>query len=214
MHYSIDLLKGQGIPARSRPEGIIATAITAVVPLVIALSIIGLYFSTKVVIEVHKTEIANCQRRIEEFSSQMIDYKSRSSLKADYEGCLSETSIALGKHNQWSDILVAVVENLPDSLVLNKLSVQENKVRVKVPDKNNPGEKIEKIVPSRTLSMKLEGPSSDDTDKAVKKFRKRLQLSSVLGPKLEDIPVSQEVDVEDGHNVISYELKCIFKPQI
>jgi hypothetical protein len=62
--------------------------------------------------------------------------------------------------------------------------------------------------------MDLEGPTSSETDRAVKEFRRRLQMSSVLGPYLEDIPVSQEVGEQGDRNVMSYELKCIFKPRI
>ncbi|MBN1795554.1 MAG: hypothetical protein JW804_02675 [Sedimentisphaerales bacterium] len=214
MYYTIDLLKGQGIPAKSRPEGIVAMVITAAVPFVIALSMIGIYLSAKVIIGIHKSEIANYERKIEEFSDRMITYKNKCQQKAELQRYLSETSEVIDKHNQWSVILVTIVENMPDSLVLNRLSVNENKVRVTVPDKKNPDKKKQLMVPSRTLSMILQGSSSAETDRAVKEFRKRLQLSSVLGPKVEDIPVSQKVDEENNQKIISYEMKCIFKPQI
>lgn len=214
MLYTIDLLKGRGIPAKSKPEGIIATAITVLVPLIIALSMAGLYLSTKILNDLQRSEIARYNRKIEENAANITEYENRCNLKKNFEGCLSETATALGEHEQWSDILVAIVENMPESLVLNKLMVQENRIRVKVPDRNNQGQTIDKMVPSRALSMELEGSSFSQTDEAVKEFRKRLQHSSVLGPNLEDIPVSQEVDENGDSNVVKYELKCIFKPQI
>jgi Tfp pilus assembly protein PilN len=129
-------------------------------------------------------------------------------------GCLSDVSSAIGKHTQWSDILVTMVKNMPDSMVLTNLEAKERSVKRKVPQKGDPGKMVSISVPVRTLQMSISGSSRYDCDKAVRDFRDRLRFSTLLGPKLEDIRVSQKSDTLDGRDVISYEIDCIFKPQL
>lgn len=212
--YAIDLLKGQGIPARSRPEGIVVIAITTLVPVIVAIAMVGVYLSNKVIINVQKQEVAGFERKIDNLSEAMGIYKSYSQKKGRIQQCLTEASNVIGRRSQWSDILVAIVENMPESLVLKRLSLKQSTTRVKVPDKDNPDTKVEMTVPFRTLSMSLDGPAGKQTDKAVKEFREKLRSSSVLSSKVEDMPVSQEVDFVGDKEMITYELKCIFRPQI
>ena len=40
--FDIDLLKGQGIPIRSRPEGVAVAIVTVAVPVIIAIVMFGL----------------------------------------------------------------------------------------------------------------------------------------------------------------------------
>ncbi len=69
--FTIDLLKGEGIPARSRPEGIVTIAIAIIVPVAIAIAMLGIYFSNRVVINVQKREISNYDQKIAGLSDAM-----------------------------------------------------------------------------------------------------------------------------------------------
>jgi Tfp pilus assembly protein PilN len=212
--FTIDLLKGQGIPARSRPEGIIATAVTVVVPVVIAVTMVGVYLSNRVVINIQRREIAGYEKKTAGMSDAMRAHKLYEKRKDAIQQRISETAGAIESYEQWSDILVTVVENMPDSLVLERMAVESRTSKVKVPDKKNPDKKVDKSMLTRTLNMTLGGAAGEASDREVQAFRDRLRVSSVLGPKLEDIPVSQQVEMVDGREVITYEMKCIFKPQI
>ena len=46
--FTIDLLKGRGIPARSRPEGIVAAAVAMAMPIVVTILLLGVFISNKV----------------------------------------------------------------------------------------------------------------------------------------------------------------------
>ena len=74
--FTIDLLKGQGIPARSRPEGIIATAVTIVVPIAIALTMLGIYLSSRIVMNIYKQEISSYEKKIATMSEAMKIHRS------------------------------------------------------------------------------------------------------------------------------------------
>jgi len=212
--YSIDLLKGKGIPARSKPEGIVVIAVTTLVPVIFALVMVGFYLNNKITINLRKHEVAGFERKIDNLSEAMSIYRSYSQKKGRIQQCLTEASGAIGRRSQWSGILVAIAENMPESLVLKRLSLKQSTTRVKVPDKNNPDTKVEITVPFRTLSMLLDSPADRQTDKAVKEFREKLRSSSVLSSQVEDIAVSQEVGFVGNKEMITYDLKCIFRPQI
>jgi Tfp pilus assembly protein PilN len=212
--FTIDLLKGQGIPIRSRPENIAVGSVTFAVPVIIAIVMFGFYLSDRVVISVQKRGIVSYEANINKLSDAAELQKSFEREKNAINGCLSDVSSAIGKHTQWSDILVTLVRNMPDSMVLTRLEAKERSIRREVPQKGDPGKMVSISVPVRTLQMSISGNSHYNCDKAVRDFRDRLRFSKLLGPKLENIRVSQKSDTLDGRDVISYEIDCIFKPQL
>ena len=52
--FTIDLLKGQGIPIKSRPEGIVIAAVTLAVPIIIAVIIFSFYLNNSIVISIQR----------------------------------------------------------------------------------------------------------------------------------------------------------------
>ena len=54
----------------------------------------------------------------------------------------------------------------------------------------------------------------EPSDKAVRDFRNRLQSSEVFAQKLKNIIVSQKSDKLDGEDAVSYEIDCVFKPEL
>jgi len=211
--FTIDLLKGQCIPIKGRPESVAVTAATFAVPVIVAIVMFGFYLSNGVVISVQKQRIVGYEANIDKLSDATELQKSFEQEKKAIGNCLSEVSSAIGRHTQWSPILVTMVKNMPDSMVLTKLEVKEHSVRRKVPKRNDPGKMVDISVPVRTLQMSISGSPQHDCDRAVRDFRNSLRSSSLLGPKLEDIRVSQKSDTLEGQRVVSYEIDCIFKPE-
>jgi Tfp pilus assembly protein PilN len=212
--FKIDLLKGQGIPAKSRPESIAIVAVAFAVPVITAIVMFGFYLSDRIVMSVQEQRIANYEANIGKLSDAAELQKSFEREKKAIRSCLSEVSSTIGRHTQWSGILATLVRNMPDSMVLTRLEAKRRSVKRKVPKKNEPGKTIDVSVPVRTLQMSISGSPDYNCDKAVKDFRNRLRFSSLLGPKLEDIRVSQKSDTLEGRDVVSYEIDCIFKPEL
>ncbi len=208
------MLKGQGIPARSRPEGIVATAVTVVLPVAIAMTMLGIYLSSRVVINIQRREISGYEQKIAELSDAMRIHRSYQQRKETIQQRISEAAEAIAEHEQWSEILVTIVENMPESLVLRRMVVEQRTSKVKVADSEDPQKKVDKMVSARTLHLTLGGAAGEISDREVQAFRDKLRVSSVLGPKLEDVPVSQQVEMVDNREVITYEMKCILRPQI
>lgn len=212
--FTIDLLKGQGIPIKSGPWGVVIAATAFAVPIFVAMVMLGFYLGDRIAISAKKQEIVNYEGYISKLSDAVKLQESFEKEKNNINSCLSEALSSAGEHTQWSPILATVVENMPDSMVLTRLEVKQRSANKKVPQKDDPNKMIDVGVSASTLQMSVSGRSQANNDKAVKDFKDRLRLSALLAPKLEDIIVSQKSDTFEGQDVVSYEIDCIFKPEL
>ena len=212
--FTIDLLKGQGIPIKRKPWGVAIAALAFAVPILVAMAMLGFYLSNRIVIKVAKQEIVSYEKSIETLSNAVKLQKSFEAEKNNINNCLSEALSSIGRHTQWSPILATVVENMPDSMVLTRIEVKQRSANKKVPQKDDPNKMADVSVPASTLQMSVSGRSQANNDKAVKDFKDRLRLSALLAPKIEDIVVSQKTDTFEGQDVVSYDIDCIFKPEL
>jgi len=212
--FTIDLLKGQGVPMKSSPGGIAIAAVTVVVPLTVAIIMSSLYLNDKIAISMKEQETARCRAEIEKLSDAVELQKSLEKEKTAYGVHLLEVKSSINRYIQWSPVLVTMVENMPNSVMLTGLEVKQHSIRKKVPKKDNPQEMIEKNVPVRILRMSVSGSPQYNCDKAVRDFRDSLLSSAFLGPRLENIGVSQESGTLEGRDVASYEIDCVFKARL
>ncbi len=213
--FTIDLYKGQSLPVRTKPQGLALIIATYAVPAVVAVLLGSFYLRNRIVIAVEKQKAATFQSQTERLGDALKLKESYEKDKTSVNNCLADVSASIGRHIQWSPILLTVVENLPDSVVLTGLEVKRSSVKRKVAVKNDPGKKVDSNVPVRTLKMRVSGNPQYNCDQEVKAFRDRLRASKTLGPKLEDIVIaSQGHDTLEGKDVVSYDIDCIFKPGI
>jgi Tfp pilus assembly protein PilN len=213
--FTIDLLKGQGIPIRSGPERITVAAVTFAVPVIVATVMLGFYLSDSIAISIQEQEIVGYERKTDKLADAVERQKSLEEKRDVLNSCLSEVSSTLGRHTQWSSVLVTLVKNMPDSMVLTKLELKQDSIKRQVPAKDNPQKLIPDSVPIDILQMTISGDPESNCDKAVQDFRDRLRSSAKLGPKLRDILIdSQGVDKLGARDVVSYKIDCIFKPML
>ncbi|MDD5328026.1 MAG: hypothetical protein PHY02_09495 [Phycisphaerae bacterium] len=212
--FTIDLLKGRGIPPKNRPWGAAVVGAAFAMPVLVALVMLGFYVSNRIVIKVAKQEIVNYDKYIVTLSDAVEMQKSFEAEKNNIDSCLSEVFSSISEHTQWSPVLAILAENMPSSMVLTNLEVRQHTVNKKVPQKDNPAQTVEISVPVRTLRMSVSGRPQSDNDEAVRDFKDRLRLSALLAPRLEDIIVSQKSGTFEGQSVVSYEIDCIFKPEL
>lgn len=212
--FEIDLLKGQGIPEKRGPETLVAVAVTVAIPIVIGLVMIGCFITDKVAISVRQQQLAVCEKRIENLSGAVELQDLFEGKKKNLDTCFSEVASSIARHSQWTDALMTIAENMPTSMMLTELSVNEKTVKVKRPRPGKPKELVQVSIPTRTLRMDISANSSYSSDRAVREFRDSLRFSKTLGPLLEDIRISQKTGNLNGQNVVLYGIECIFKPQL
>ncbi len=216
--FTIDLLKGQGIPAKSRPEGIAAAVITIAVPVVAAAIMFGCFFVNKVRISFGKNEIARLEKKFEEsdLNEAIKKHKTLEQEVQHLSAGLSEVAGVINGQAQWSPVLEAVIKNMPYTIVLKAADVKKDSKKIKKPkaDGDEKGVMIEETVPIRILHLSLTTNQQNNFDQAVKGFRESLFADPAVGPKLDDIRVAQEFDKVEGKGVISYEMYLVFKPSL
>jgi len=212
--FTIDLLKGEGIPAKSRPKDIAIASAMLVVPTIIAIVMLSLYLRNEITLSIQRKEMVRSKAELDKLSDTIEAKKSLEEEKDIVSNCISEVGSSLDIHTQWTPILAKVVENIPYSTTLTNLSVRQRSVKKKVPKKDDPEKMEDILIITRTLHMSAHGTAQSDCDEAVKEFRNHLLSSPFLGPKLENITVSQKYGTADGQDIASYEIDCIFKPDM
>ena len=210
--FTIDLLKGQGIPVKTKPQGIAIFVATFAVPALVAIIMGGYYYRNKVVISVQKQNIASLENQTRKYSEALKLRESFEKDKTAVNTCMADVSNLLRGHFQWSPVLVALAENLPDSVVLANLEIKRSTFKQK-PAKGDTNKKGDVSIPVRTLKMRVSTNPSATSDLEIRAFRDKLRASAALGSRLDDIVIaSQGHDTFNGRDVVCYDIDCIFKP--
>jgi len=212
--FAIDLLKGEGVPAKSGPEAVAVMALTIAVPFIVAIVMFGCAVHSRVVMTIQKQNILNYRLKTKHYAEAMELQASLNQEKGDIHSCMSEVTSAVRPHNQWSGVLVSLAENLPGSMVLTELLTKQRSVRLKVPSKDEPEKMIEASVPVTTLRISVAGTPHTNQDEEIRHFRDAIRACPSLEQKLQDIRVSQGSNNLDGQQVVTYRIDCIMKPQI
>jgi len=210
--FTIDLLNGQAVPLKSKPGSLAIIVISAAIPVMVVMGMLSFYHRTTIAVSAKEQEIAEYEAEIDKLSDAVELQKALEKKKIANESCLSELNSSLKRHTQWSPVLTTLMENMPETVVLNSLAVEHDTVKKKVPKKDNPMKMVEIDVLVRILRLTVSGGQQTDNDEAVRDFRDRIRASDFLGPKLEKIGVSQKSETRDGQDVVSYEISCVLKP--
>ncbi|HLB72726.1 MAG TPA: hypothetical protein VJJ98_01790 [Sedimentisphaerales bacterium] len=212
--FTIDLLKGTGLPEKGRARNMAVVALAGAVPVAVAIVMFGFYLHGRIDMTIRSAEIDRWKAKTAGLADAIDSQKELERDKTAYSASLAEIGRAIGHHTQWSPILAAVVSNMPESVVLTALEVKQHAVRMNVAAKDDPKKTKDISVPASMLKMSVAAMPQSDADKEVREFRARLLASDLLGPRLEDITVSQKADELNELDVVSYEINCLFKPQL
>ncbi len=212
--FTIDLLKGTGIPFRSGPAGVVLAVITAAVPIIIAIAFGGLYLNNKVVMSLKAREVTVLEEKVDELSEVIEQQRALEREKFHYNVCLTEVKSSIGKYDQWSPVLMTLVENMPRSVILTELEVEQKIVKKKVPREDKPDKTKEVDASVTTMLVTVCDSSRTDSDQEVQEFRDYLCSSSILGPKLEKADVKKESGTLGGQDVVYYMINCVFKAEL
>jgi hypothetical protein len=210
--FTIDLLKGRGIPPRTGPGGLLIIMVTAVIPVAMAILFYGLYHDSKVVTRIKQNDVLKLEADIAELAGSLKVKRDLERKKLFYNTCLSEVKSSISKFNQWSPVLAILLEEMPSSVQLKNLEVEHEKVRKNpsgIPDPLKPND-----ITVTKLVLNISNREQGDYSEQVKDFRNRLYASSALGSKLENITFSREANQNNGIETISYKIECLFKPGI
>jgi hypothetical protein len=214
--FTIDLLKGKGIPENSGPAGMAIAAATFTLPIVIVLFIFGSYVSGKIKNAIKEGELKTLQAKVNNVSLEdaVKNQKRLENEKQLLNNSLTEVSSSISGHTQWSPVLVAIIQNIPQNVVLRTIEVKYESRKIKRPKDDDSGKTVEAVISVRTLHLSMVGTGSGNYDRDVKAFRDALMADSYLAQRLDNIRVAQEMDKVKDTNIVSYEIYLIFKPDV
>lgn len=209
--HTIDLLRGQGVPAKTTPGSVAIVIVTVAVPFVVAMWMLDWYLQNRTIISIDSQAIAKEQETIDKLA-QAVELKESLEKKRNLIGKrLSEVSSCIGGYIQWSPVLVTLVKNMPGKMVMSELSAESKRVKKSVPKDNDPNRPVSITVSQRTLALDITGSLPGNYDQIVKDYRNRLKSSDMLAPKLKDIVVSQKPGGSGDDKTVSYTMNFIFE---
>jgi hypothetical protein len=209
--YQIDMLKGRQLPGNSL-LGVLFTGITFVIPIALAFVISIEYFDGRAYISAYDDKLSDYEFQLREMDEAKVRVDTVVLENQKISASLADVGEVLLRHTQWTDILVAISDNLPDSLRVNKLNVMRRTMTKTVDQRYGPKKKINISVPARTLVVSLYSVGGDGDDVAVRKLQKSLVEAKAFSDRVKDVVISlREPDVVEGADVVRYELNCIMK---
>lgn len=212
--YTIDLLKGEGVPIRSRPGGIAFACLLVGIPFLAGVAGLSVYLDGQVVIAIQNQQVSKLSAATRTLSAAVQKRERLEQEKARATSMLSDIRFALVGHTQWSPVLACLTENLSENLVLTRLEARLSTVQQKVPAQDDPALKVNVSVPVRELRIGVCGRDKESSSEAVRKLQEGLRSSAALGPRLDAITVSQSTTTLDRKEAVLYELSCVFKPVV
>lgn len=213
--YTIDLLKGQGIPIKHRRGGMLFVVVMAAVPLLIFAVLVTEYIANSTRLMTYQNSIREHEKQIAKLAPALEAKASMESQCSDMRVCLGDVAKVVGRNEQWSDILVSLVQNMPATMLLGKLDVRINSITKQTPDRADPNKLKTVAVSTRTLQISLLGDRQSDNIAAVRTYIDMLRTSPELADRVDDIRlVGQEVDKLRDRNMMRYDIDCVFKAQM
>jgi len=213
MMFSIDLLKGKGLPQKLD----IKKSALKVVPILIPLLAVGVFAASyqkdaSALRAQRKTLLSN-QQQIEQYTQDVLEYNKIDTRIKGLEKCLQDISKALSYRIQVSDLLMELVEVLPESIFMYEMSMNRNAVNEKI-QQDNSAEVKQRLVVRRQLKLVLCGYEAEKSDIAVQDYVSELGKSPLMkGLFVEIKPSARQQGEVDGRPAIYYEIDCVLREQ-
>ncbi|NLH17356.1 MAG: hypothetical protein GX455_12330 [Phycisphaerae bacterium] len=212
--FTIDLLKGTGVPIKNSPGTVALKVLPFVLPLLVAVYLFGSFEYNRTVVAMEISGIQKMNDKLTEYSAEIQQARQWTSATEQTRKNLAEVKRGLGRHLQWSPILQTLVEQLPDTIALKELKLSRSTTRKKVTEGKESNKLVNKTIIHRILSVQVFGESSWETDEAVQQYLSRLGKAPAIHQRLKDIRiVSQQTDEANGKPITIHTIECEFQPQ-
>lgn len=209
--HTIDLLRGQGIPARATLGSIAMVMVIVAVPILAGAVLAGRHLQNREIIAIDQQAIAKAQETIDRFAADVKFQEQMEQRRGGVNTRLAEVKSCLGDYVQWSPVLVTLAENMPAGMVMSKLSAEARRGRERGFQNDDPNRPVNINITKRTLTLDISGSAGGSYDSVVRDYGERLKKSPVLGPKLENIVVSQKAGQFGDQKSVIYTMNLMFK---
>lgn len=209
--YKIDLLKGHGLPVRSNFILAATAGFLFCVPALMLILMATTFAQSKIEIQINNRVLSIYENGFEKLKKRITQEEVLLERQKNLNDSLIEVKDVLERNLQWSNILKLVEQKLPPLLIVEKMEIKVRTKQKTVPQREDPEKKIKISVPVRTLTISLQGPTTSNTDKAVKQFQQALSSPSETTKGFRDVLIASRKPSKKGNAVSTcYEMNCSF----
>ncbi|MBN1764863.1 MAG: hypothetical protein JW860_06365 [Sedimentisphaerales bacterium] len=208
--FDVDLLKGHGVPIKSKPGGTFLVAISFIVPVAIASVLLGNYLRNRIILYTQNQMIQDYNSKISHMEARLKNHELAQKHKETLIACCEEVGDVVHLYTQWTPVLLTLIEYMPDKLKLDQLTIKKNDIKINVPSRKNPDVSIPIVVPRRTMEIHFHGNIQDDLQDLVNEFRYNMRFATMAKAKILDILPGSTI-VDEKNNTIHYTFDCIFE---
>lgn len=213
--YTIDLLKGQGLPAKASIYLVAATGAAFAVLGLAAILATGSYLSNRAACAGGKHEIAAYESELEELAASLKERDTLAAQKKGMDSRFDELAYAVDLQTQWSEFLYLISQNLPGDLIVDRLEVEKSQERISVAKRANPKQKTTVSVPIRSVVISLHCKQGRDGDRMMRDFQRRLMESESFREYVSNVIITAREPAQiDNKDVTTYKLDCLFKTKL
>lgn len=207
MQFRIDLLRGQGLPKRSRPGTMALAAVPFLIPLLATGLLAGQWFSQKALIQ---TKLTIHQQNLQQITEHTKDLQWHEATQQDILNArhrIKTIQDALRLEMPLSPLMAELVQTLPPEAFFTEMDFTYQPVRRKVVDpKTNQVSYIQVI--QRTLRLLLAAPNRPESDTSINDYIQKLRSAPLLSSLAQEIQIYSRQEASDSQNLILYEIRC------
>jgi hypothetical protein len=211
--HTIDLLRGEGVPAKATAGTVAIVIVTVLVPLLAGAVMADRYLNNRENIAIQQEAIARNQVTIDELAWD-VEWKND---KLKEQGLitkkLSEVATCVDDYIQWTPVLLALVENMPRDMIMSRLAASSKVERQQAPSPTDPNNMININITRRSLAVDVTGTEQRNYGSIVQKYTEDLKKSPRLAQILQDINVSQKRVGSIDEETATWTMNLIFKSQ-
>ncbi len=211
--HTIDLLRGEGVPAKATAGTVAIVIFTVLVPLLAGAVMADRYLNNRERIAIQQEAIARNQATIDELAGAVAWKEAKLKDQELITKKLSEVATCVDGYIQWTPVLLTLVEHMPRDMIMSKVAASSRVEKQQVPSATDPNNMVSVSINRRSLSVDVTGTEKRNYSSVVENYRSNLKKSSRLAPLLQDIIVSQKRSGSIDEETAIWTMNIIFKSQ-
>lgn len=208
--HTIDLLKGQALPPKTTLGSLVFTALLFVVPLLVGAVVLGMYAINKTNIDVQNGQIERLEKQIADAQPNTLEMSELEKSKKLCAARLGEVSKCVDTYLQWTPVLIALAENMPEKMIMDSLSASSvNPGGIK--KSSDPNKTLVIPIPQKRMTAVISGRGTDVFNLKVQDYQKKLKSEQLLA-HIKEITHLMQAQTADNQ-LQSFTMSFIFEKQ-
>ena len=211
--FSIDLLKGKGLPEKTDLKRSVLKVLPILIPVLAVTLFASAYQHNGASLRTQQQRLLSNQQQLSLYTEDVADYNKMNLKIKGMKKCLNDISKAMAYRVQVSEVFVELVQALPESIFVYEMKLDRNAAQKKIQQPDS-GEVTQRLVVRRKLNLVLCGYDAERSDAAVQEYVNTLKQSPLLTEIFTEIkPSARQQGEVDARSAIYYEIDCVLREQ-